>query len=387
MRVLHVSDCYLPRLGGIEIHLRDLVRHQRAAGHDALVATTTAADPGTDDDPWVHRIDVGSGPVTGLVRADAALRRIIADLAPDVVHVHVSVFSPFATTAARRASASGVATLVTVHSMWSRLGPLPATAHSLLRLGSWPMTWSAVSEPAAAPLRAMLGPGVPVHVLPNAIDVADWRPSGVPELGPAPAPTAALTPTVVSVMRLTRTKRTLPLAEILLDVRRRLPAELPLRAVVIGDGPQRPALARFLRRHRMADWVELRGRVDRSAIRSELTGASVFLAPAELESFGIAALEARTAGVPVVASSHSGVVEFVRHGTEGLLGPTDRALAANVTLLLADGSLRGRIAHHNATVAPLHDWAQALERTDAMYVAAMAPSRQRLRRLVPVGAP
>lgn len=383
MRVLHVSDCYLPRLGGIEIHLRDLVEHQRAAGHDAHLATTTPAASDAVDDPWVHRVDATSGPLAGLARADTALRRILADLSPDVVHVHVSVFSPFATAAARRASASGIATLVTVHSMWSRLGPLPAAAHALLRLGSWPMTWSAVSDPAAAPLRAMLGPGVPVHVLPNAIDVADWRP--VLTSGQVPVPAAA-PPTVVSVMRLTRTKRTLPLAEILHDVRRRVSAELPLRAVIIGDGAQRPALARYLRRHRMDDWVELRGRVDRTAIRHQLMGASVFLAPAELESFGIAALEARAAGLPVVASSLSGVVEFVRHGTEGLLGPTDAALAGHVTRLLTDRALRDRIAHHNTTVPPPHDWAQALQRSDVLYAEAMAPVRTRSRLLLPASA-
>ncbi len=382
MRVLHVSDCYLPRLGGIEIHLRDLVQHQRAAGHESHLVTTTPPLAGAGDDPWVHRVDATSGPVGGLARADAALRQLLADLSPDVVHVHVSVFSPFATIAARRAATAGVATLVTVHSMWSRLGPLPAAAHTLLRLGSWPVTWSAVSEPAAAPLRAMLGPGVPVHVLPNAIDTASWRPRDLDgQALPRPA-----TPTVVSVMRLTHTKRTLPLAAILRDVRRRLPTDQPMRAVVIGDGPRRPALERYVRRHRMADWVELHGRVDRAVVRQELSTASVFLAPAELESFGIAALEARAMGLPVVASSHSGVVEFVGHGTEGLLGPTDQALAQHVTRLLTDTSLRTRIARHNALVPSRHDWAQALQLSDAAYAEAMSAGRPRLRRLAPVGA-
>ena len=43
MRVVHVSDCYWPRLGGIELHLHDLVEHQRKAGDDARVVTTTPA--------------------------------------------------------------------------------------------------------------------------------------------------------------------------------------------------------------------------------------------------------------------------------------------------------------------------------------------------------
>jgi len=366
MRIVHVSDCYWPRLGGIEMHLRDLVAHQRAAGHDARVLTVTP--PGTaPDEFWVHRVDT----TAGLARADAALRRLLREPVPDVVHVHVSMLSPFATVAAHRASTSGHPTVVTVHSMWSRLGPLPAAARTVLGLRTWPVTWSAVSEPAAAPIRAVLGPAIPVRVLPNAVDPDLWRP-GDQCLG-RPA-----VPTVVSVMRLTHTKRTLPLARILHDVRRRLPDDQPLRAVVVGDGPQRATLHRYLRRHRMDDWVELPGTLDRSAVRERLGGGSVYVAPAELESFGIAALEARTAGLPVVASARSGVREFVAHGVEGLLGETDAALVAHVVRLLTDDHLRTSIARHNATVPPRHDWTEACRLTEQLYLEAAA-SRPRPR--------
>jgi glycosyltransferase involved in cell wall biosynthesis len=354
MRILHVSDCYWPRLGGIEIHLRDLVVHQRAAGDDALVVTTSPPPlDGTPDDPWVHR----------LVRP-APLQDLLGKLRPDAVHVHVSVFSPFATRAARQASSLGLPTAVTVHSMWSRLGPLPAAACSLLRLRSWPIAWSAVSERAAEPLRVMLGPGIPVSVLPNAVEPDRWTGRTWPGSTP-------VIPAVISVTRMTHTKRTLPLARILRDVRRRVPAEQPLRAVVVGDGPQRPALERYLRRHRM-DWVELPGRLDRPAIRQTLVDGAVYLAPAELESFGIAALEARTAGLPVVASSLSGVGEFITHGTEGLLGASDDVLAAHVARLVTDESLRSAITRHNVTVPPVHDWTEARRRTNELYVAAAA---------------
>ena len=261
----------------------------------------------------------------------------------------------------------GIPTLVTVHSMWSRLGPLPAAACLLLRLRAWPITWSAVSDAAAEPLRAMLGPGTPVHVLPNAIEPDAWR--WAPSTEPA-------TLTVISVMRMTRTKRTLPLGRILLDVRHRIPADQPIRAVVVGDGPQRPALERFLRRHRMEDWVELPGRLDRAQIHQRLARSAVYLAPAELESFGIAALEARTAGLPVVASSHSGVTEFVAHLREGLLGDTDAAMAAQVSRLLTDHELRTAIARHNATVPPRHDWAQARGSTSELYREARTAARR-----------
>jgi glycosyltransferase involved in cell wall biosynthesis len=362
MRVLHVSDCYWPSVGGIELHLRDLVRHQRAEGHDARVVTT-AAPGAARDDPWVHRIETTTGGLSGLVRADVALGSHLESLAPDVVHAHLSVFSPFATLAARRAATAGHPTVVTVHSLWSPYARLTTLAGSVLRLRDWPLVWSAVSTAAAGPVRALLGPDHPVDVLPNAVD---------PDLWPAsPTRIAPVIPTVVSVMRLTRTKRSLPLARILRVVRRGLPADQPLRAVVVGDGPQRPALERYLRRHRMDSWVEVPGGLGRPGVRARLELGSVFLAPAVLESFGIAALEARALGLPVVASSRGGVGEFIEHGTSGLLGATDQDLAAHVTRLLTDVDLRSRIAHHNTVVPPRHDWARACRQADALYLRAM----------------
>ena len=46
MRITHVTDCYLPLLGGIETQVSRLAAQQAAAGHDVEVITTTPASPG-----------------------------------------------------------------------------------------------------------------------------------------------------------------------------------------------------------------------------------------------------------------------------------------------------------------------------------------------------
>jgi glycosyltransferase involved in cell wall biosynthesis len=368
-RVLHVTDCYLPGLGGIEVHVSDLVAHQRASGVDAQVVTLTP-DVGQGDPAWVHRVGRRPGrpdpdPSRSLLAADADLRRLLARWRPDFVHVHVSMFSPLATLAARRAGSAGLATLITVHSVWSRLGPLPVAARTLLQLRRWPVQWSAVSDAAARPLREMLGPDLDVAVLPNAVDPAVWRPPDSPTDG-----AASPTPTLVSVMRFTRTKRALPLARMLLEVRRTLPDELPFRAVVIGDGPRRPAFQRFVNRNQMRDWLDLPGRLDRPSVREHLSRADCFVAPAELESFGIAALEARALGLPVIASARSGVGEFIRHGREGLLVDSDRGMVAAMSRMVTNAPLREAIRDHNRHVPIEHDWAAGLRRTHALYARA-----------------
>lgn len=384
MRVLHVTDCYLPRLGGIEVHVSDLVSHQRAAGIDARVMTLTGGE-GTKDPAWVHRAGRRPGHPDAdlnrsLVVGDSEIRTALTDLNPDCVHVHVSVFSPFATMAARHASRAGLSTLVTVHSMWSRLGPLPGAAQALLQLRRWPVQWSAVSDAAARPLREMLGPDIDVAVLPNAVDPAVWHAAAYP----ADPTVTDSDVTLLSVMRFTRTKRTLPLARMLLRLRQVVPEDVAFSAVVVGDGPQRPAFERFVRRHGMDDWVDLPGRLDRDGVRDRLLRADCFVAPAELESFGIAALEARALGLPVVASAHSGVGEFIKHGCEGLLAADDRHMVASMARIVTDPSLRVAIRAHNRRNPIAHDWAAALRRTDRLYVRAEAVASSRRTTIVPV---
>jgi glycosyltransferase involved in cell wall biosynthesis len=341
MRILHVTDSYLPTIGGIELHVRDLVARQRAAGHHVTVATRTPSSA-VDD---VRRVDPGD-------------HAWLVDAAPVVVHAHVSIVSPFALAAARRASVRGVPTVVTVHSLWTHVGPLPELARALGGMRGWDVTWTAVSERAAQPVRDLLGR--PVHVVPNAVDLDEWT--------PLPGPPPAGPPQVLSVMRLTGVKRALPLVRILRHVAR----EHDFTARIVGDGPERSAVQWYLRRHGLTDRVRLTGALDRREIRELLRDTSIFVAPAHRESFGIAALEARASGVPVVASSRSGVGTFISHGTEGLLGADDRELGDHLSALLANPGFRERLASHNRRVAPVYGWEQALGRNHELYLLAAA---------------
>lgn len=126
----------------------------------------------------------------------------------------------------------------------------------------------------------------------------------------------------------------------------------------------------YLRRHAMTDSVTLLGRVDRQEVRRVLGASHVFLAPANLESFGIAALEARCAGLPIIAKAECGVSEFVRHEREGLLCGSDDDMADAVVRLVRDRELRRRIAAHNRTADCPFAWGTLLQKTDAAYASA-----------------
>jgi glycosyltransferase involved in cell wall biosynthesis len=377
MRVAHVSDVYLPQLGGIETFVDSLVRRQRALGTDARVLTWTRAETarGADPDPeFVHR---GSR---------AQLRRLLLSGGFDAVHVHVSLFSPLGMSLASAAIGAGLPIAVTAHSMWPDSVALVRPAGAGLRLAGRPIAWSAVSRPAAVPLRRALGAGVAVDVVTNAVDTAWW--ATAPEHGPASRtwrqePAEIL---VVSLMRMAPRKRPMALLRTL-RAAGRLTGETRLRLVCAGDGPQLDRAARAARRWGLA--VDLPGRLTPEQSRELLHQADLYIAPADLESFGLAALEARSAGVPVLAKAAGGVGEFVADGVEGRLVADDAELARALAGLATDAGLRRTMAGYNARVGPATTWPVTLDAVRELYARAAAIAGRTLPsyRLHDVGAP
>jgi glycosyltransferase involved in cell wall biosynthesis len=84
--------------------------------------------------------------------------------------------------------------------------------------------------------------------------------------------------------------------------------------------------------------VEIAGRVSREEVKARLMRASVFCLPTRIEPFGIAAVEAFTHKLPVVATEIGAMPGLVRHGESGMLVPPDdpQALAAALLDLLRD---------------------------------------------------
>jgi glycosyltransferase involved in cell wall biosynthesis len=372
MRVAHVSDVYLPQLGGIETFVDSLVRRQRALGIDARVLTWARAGAGAGPDPeFVHR---GSR---------ARLRRLMLSGGFDAVHVHVSVFSALGMSLTPTAIGAGLPTAITAHSMWPDSPALVRPAGAGLRLAGRAIAWSAVSRPAAAPLRRALGAGVAVDVVPNAVDTAWWATR--PEPGAHSRiwrkdPDEVL---VVSLMRIAPRKRPMALLRTL-RAATRLTGETRLRLVCAGDGPQLDQATRAARRWGLP--ADLPGRLTPEQSRELLHQADLYIAPADLESFGLAALEARSAGVPVLAKAAGGVGEFVRDGVEGRLVADDAEMARALARLATNPGLRRTMAEHNARVEPSTTWPVTLDAVQALYDRA-ASIAGRPRRLHRVGAP
>lgn len=177
-----------------------------------------------------------------------------------------------------------------------------------------------------------------VVVLPNALDMAtvhaaaarDWR-------AEMAWPAAAI---VLGFSgRLARNKG----ADILLNAVAQLLARgLPVRLVVVGDGAEMANL-QVLARHLGIDAIaHFAGRVPRAFIYGAIKGFDIAAVPSREEGFGLSAIEAMAAEVPVVASRVDALQEVVLDGTTGLLCPAEdaTAMAGALARLVSDAALR-----------------------------------------------
>jgi glycosyltransferase involved in cell wall biosynthesis len=113
--------------------------------------------------------------------------------------------------------------------------------------------------------------------------------------------------------------------------------------VLAGDGPLLKQL------HALADELGIAARVQflgkRMDVPQLLKAADLYVQPSRVDGFGIAALEAMAAGMPIVASDVPGLADVI--GGAGLLFPVGDVgqLAQKIVTLLADAALRNRLGH------------------------------------------
>jgi len=135
--------------------------------------------------------------------------------------------------------------------------------------------------------------------------------------------------------------------QVFAEVRTRVPSKL----VMIGDGPEKAAAEQLTRELGLERDVLFLGNQD--CMEELLPLADVFLLPSSSESFGLVALEAMSAEVPVVASNVGGLPEVVEHGVTGFLHDPGHiaGLVSSVLRLLGNESLRRTMGRRARRVA------------------------------------
>ncbi|MDE3161813.1 MAG: N-acetyl-alpha-D-glucosaminyl L-malate synthase BshA, partial [Acidobacteriota bacterium] len=114
----------------------------------------------------------------------------------------------------------------------------------------------------------------------------------------------------------------------------RVVREVPAQLVLVGDGPDRSAAEWLAHELGIHDRIHFLGKQER--VNELLAMADLMVMPSELESFGLAALEAMACKVPAIATRVGGVPELIDDGVTGLLFPVAAldAMAAGIVALL-----------------------------------------------------
>ena len=357
MRIALVCPYAWEASGGVQVHVQHLAVGLRDRGHEATVLAPTLRPP---SEPWVRSVGRPLRvPYRGTVAPIAPLafrrtRALLAEVRPDVVHVHEPLTpsaSMFATLAAR------APVVATVHAYLDRSIAMELAAPVLRRIWQRVTIGVAVSEAAASFLRRSL-PAAALEIVPNGVDIGAF--AAAPPLDDPPPGRR-----ILWVNRLDAQKG-FPVA---LAAFSKVLADVPdATLVVVGEGKDREAL-QLLTATALAR-VDMRGALPNELIPRYHAAAEVFVASAVgQESFGIALVEAMAAAVPVVATDIPGYREVVTDGAEGLLVPPrdPEALAAALVRILSDPDLGARLGRAGRDRARAFDWPTVVDRLEELY--------------------
>ena len=338
-------------VGGMQVHTARLTAALDDLGIDQTVIS--AFRPGAPRSERIGRratvVRVGL-PTRSLrqLYGVASIPEILRPGRPDVVHAHVGedlAIAPLARWAAARAGAPIVVTVhcslrntVVPHDLRSAIfravgGPIQ---DRLLRAAGMVLV---LTQPTA---ELLAGAGVPperIRVVPLGIDL------DASDRAPRPA-VMDHRPWVVYAGRLVREKGVRDLVEAI----GRLPG---VGLLVVGDGPDRPALEEAAARFGMADRIRFVGAVGNADVQPFLRHADVVVLPSWFEERGRVLVEAMAAGTAVIAARSAGAPETVRDGVDGLVVPprAPEALAAAIERLLADERLAATLSAGGRTTA------------------------------------
>jgi N-acetyl-alpha-D-glucosaminyl L-malate synthase BshA len=342
--------CY-PSLGGSGIIASELAVGLARRGHRVhMIASAAPSRPLPECSRlFFHEVSAPSYPLFDQAPYTLALASCIASVvtecALDLIHVHYAVPHAASAYLARQAlGARAPRSVMTLHGTdVTRVG-LDVNYRDITRFCV--EASDAITVPSAFLQQAahqLLGIDAQraIEVIPNFVDTDHFAPAPLRdptrldelfESTGSPTPTG---PVLFHVSNFRTVKRVTDLLEVLARVHKRMPARL----LLVGDGPERAAAAQRARDLGVQRNVCFLGK--RPDFVEYLRHADAFLLTSETESFGLAALEALSCGVPVLGYRVGGVPAVVTEDVGRLVAPFDLdALAAAVVAVVSDANLR-----------------------------------------------
>ena len=332
-----------PTYGGSGVVATELGQELAARGHDVHFITYAPPIRMKTDDPHIHFHQAAvvqyplfdHSPYT--LSLAVKMLEVFEIESLDILHVHYAIpHSVSAMLARQMAAPRRLPFITTLHGtditlVGNNPNFLPITRYSIEQSDGV----TSISDYLYRQTVKEFGIKRAIEVIPNFVNCdlytrkpdaklrAEWAPNGEPIL--------------MHLSNFRPVKRILDAIEIFALVREKMPAKL----VMIGDGPDREPAEALARKRGVQNDVLFLGQ--QNGIKEKLGQADLFLLPSQLESFGLAALEAMACEVPVIATNTGGVPEVVEHGVDGyLVDPGDVKSAGKYAIELLSRADRGR---------------------------------------------
>jgi len=335
--------CY-PTYGGSGVVATELGIELAALGHE--VHFISYSQPfrltGRDKGIFYHEVPVSNYPLFEFPPYDLALASRMAEVAEfqglDLLHVHYAIpHSVSALLARQMLEVRGMRLpfVTTLHGTDITLvgldrSYLPITRYAIQESDGVTSISSYLKDKTVQDFGVTRG----IEVVPNFVNCDVYTPIN-DEAKRAEARRRLARPDEAILMHLSNfrpVKRVTNVVRVFAQVVREIPAQL----VLVGDGPERSAAEWLARDLHIHEKIHFLGKQE--MVNELLPLADLMLMPSEMESFGLAALEAMACKVPSIATRVGGVSELIDDGVTGLLyevGEVD-AMAAGALSLLKD---------------------------------------------------
>lgn len=333
------TESFLPTTNGVTNSVCRVLDHLRENGHDAMIIAPAAGSPRSYRGFPVHEMPAVAYRQFPVGLPSPAVHRLIAEFAPDVVHVA----SPFllgaqAIAAADRLAVPSVAIYQTDIAGYARTNGL------------------GLATPLATRLVRRIHEKADITLAPSSSAFADLQRAGIPRLGrwgrgvdlERYHPRNRLGGEAVQLRRSLGTDD-----EIIVGYVGRLAPEkrverlaalrgIPgIRIAIVGDGPSEGSIRRALAGMPVS-WL---GRLGGSELATAYASFDLFVHTGTEETFGQTVQEAHASGLAVVAPRAGGPIDLIEHGVDGLLfdPESDRRMRDAVSALVADPATRLRM--------------------------------------------
>ncbi|MFQ5511388.1 MAG: N-acetyl-alpha-D-glucosaminyl L-malate synthase BshA [Candidatus Krumholzibacteriia bacterium] len=338
MRKANIGIVCYPTPGGSGIVATELGKSLAGLGHKVHFITygLPARLNHFDENLYFHKVDPGDYPLFQQftpysLSLAVKIREVAMQYSLDVVHSHYAI--PYATCAylakeMLKTSNRELKSITTLHGTDITLVGVMPSFYEITRFSiAMSDAITTVSDFLRRETERAFKTDEPIRVIHNFVDCNEFRPnpnSAVRERYARPGERL-----IIHMSNFRKVKNIPTVVDVFSEVRK----SVPCRLLLIGDGPEFEAVERRVAEKGLSEAVSFLG--DQEFIADVLPVGDVFLLPSEHESFGLAALEAMSCGLPAVTSNIGGLGEVIHDGETGFLhDPHDVAGMSSVIVRL-----------------------------------------------------